>query len=135
MLTGKKLGAAIAEAIRMKGVSKAQVARHFGIKPPSISDWCSRGTIDKSKLENLFYYFSDVVGPEHWGMRSTLPTRCEQNTQGYHVRSAVIVPASRDESQLIDLFRAMSESGKTQLIGMAKLLVAQREATKAKRSD
>lgn len=70
MLTGKELGQAIAAAIKKKGKPKAAIARHFGIKPPSISDWVKRGTIDKAKLEDLFSYFSDVVGPEHWGIKA-----------------------------------------------------------------
>ena len=68
MLTGTALGKALAEAIRLKGVSKAAVARHFGIKGPSIYDWINHGRIGKQHLTELVAYFSDVVGPEHWGM-------------------------------------------------------------------
>lgn len=73
MLTGKKLGEAIASAIQKKidsGAvkSKAEVARHFGIKPPSIHTWINNGTVSKDKLPELWNYFSDVVGPEHWGI-------------------------------------------------------------------
>lgn len=68
MLTGKPLGDAVAEAIRLKGVSKAAVARHFGIKGPSVYDWINHGRIGKQHLMEMVAYFSDVVGPEHWGM-------------------------------------------------------------------
>ncbi|EDQ2392365.1 hypothetical protein S518_002680 [Salmonella enterica subsp. enterica] len=73
MLSGKELGLAIEQAINKKiqsGAikSKAQVARHFGIKPPSIHDWIKKGSISKDKLPELWGYFSDVVGPEHWGL-------------------------------------------------------------------
>ena len=73
MLTGKKLGKAIARAIQKKidsGAvkSKAEVARHFGIKPPSIHTWINNGTVSKNKLPELWNYFSDVVGLEHWGI-------------------------------------------------------------------
>lgn len=73
MLTGKELGDAIAAAIRMKEAkdpdfSKAGMARHFGVKPPSVQDWVNRGTIDKGRLQELWRFFSDVVGPEHWGL-------------------------------------------------------------------
>lgn len=68
MLTGKALGEAIAQAIEKKGVAKADVARHFGVKPPSVQDWINRGTIDKGRLQQLWQYFGDVVGPEHWGL-------------------------------------------------------------------
>ena len=73
MLNGKELGAAIAAAIQMKidsGAirSKAEVAREFEIKPPSLYDWERKGTIDKARLPKLWEYFSDVAGPEHWGL-------------------------------------------------------------------
>lgn len=68
MLTGKLLGEAVAEAIRLKGVSKIAVARHFGIKGPSVYDWINHGRVGKQHLAELVAYFSDVVGPEHWGM-------------------------------------------------------------------
>lgn len=70
MLTGKQLGHAIAEAIRLKGVTQKDVAKHFGVKPPSIQDWIKRGTIDKAKLPGLWHYFSDVVDPKHWGFEA-----------------------------------------------------------------
>jgi len=68
MLTGKELGAAIGSAISKKGVKPADVARHFGVKPPSVNGWVATGRIGKDKLSGLFDYFSDVAGPEHWGM-------------------------------------------------------------------
>ncbi len=76
MLKGKEFGAAIGAAIQKKldsGAvrSKAEIARHFGIKPPSLYDWEKKGSVDKSKLTELWRYFSDVVGPEHWGMTSS----------------------------------------------------------------
>lgn len=70
MLTGKELGHAIKAAIEAKGVTQKAVAAFFGVKPPSVSDWIKRGTISKEKLPRLWGYFSDVVGPEHWGLRS-----------------------------------------------------------------
>lgn len=68
MLTGEKLGAAIRSAIALKGVSQVDVAKHFGVKPPSVQDWMSRGTISKEKLPDLWEYFAEVAGPEHWGL-------------------------------------------------------------------
>lgn len=68
MLTGQKLGEALASAIQMKGVSKADVARAFGVKPPSVQGWLKNGRISKEHIEKLLTYFSDVVGPEHWGI-------------------------------------------------------------------
>jgi hypothetical protein len=73
MLNGKELGQAIEAAYKMKKAtgaisSKADVARHFGIKTPSVYDWVKKGSISKDKLPELWSYFSDVAGPEHWGL-------------------------------------------------------------------
>jgi hypothetical protein len=69
MLTGPDLGAAIEAARIAKGVSKKKLADDFSVKPPSIQGWVNNGRIDKSKLMDVIAYFSDVVGPEHWGLR------------------------------------------------------------------
>jgi len=73
MLKGEKLGQAIKQAIALKKASgaistKVEVAKHFGVKPPSVADWEKKGSIAKDKLPELWRYFSDVVGPDHWGM-------------------------------------------------------------------
>lgn len=73
MLTGKELGAAIESARLKKGISKTKLAGKFGVKPPSVQGWVNFGRIDKSKLMELISYFSDTVGPEHWGFESDLP--------------------------------------------------------------
>lgn len=82
MLSGKELGRAIEQAIDKKissgsARSKAEIARHFKIKAPSIYDWIKKGSISKEKLPELWSYFSDVVGPEHWGLKG-YPVKCEQ---------------------------------------------------------
>lgn len=76
MLKGKEFGQAIDAAITLKIQSgrvrsKAEIARHFGIRPPSLADWVKKGSISKEKLPALWAYFSDVVGPEHWGMTAS----------------------------------------------------------------
>lgn len=68
MLTGEKLGQAIEAAIKLKGVSKKEVASFFSVQPPSIQDWVKRGTIGKEKLPKLWAYFADVVPASHWGL-------------------------------------------------------------------
>lgn len=72
MLTGKDLGAALAQAIELKGVRKVELARHFGVTPPSVQEWIKRGVISKDKLPEIWRYFSDVVGPQHWGLDTAL---------------------------------------------------------------
>lgn len=76
MLKGSEFGRAIGEAIQRKldsgsVASKAAIARHFGMKPPSLSDWVKKGSVAKEKLPELWRYFSDVVGPEHWGLSAS----------------------------------------------------------------
>lgn len=68
LLTGPELGAAIAEAIKKKGIKKKELADHFGIKPPSVQGWINHGTIKKERLVDVWSYFADVCGPEHWGL-------------------------------------------------------------------
>lgn len=73
MLKGKEFGQAIDAAITLKiksggARSKAEIARHFKVQPPSLVDWVKKGSIAKERLPDLWAYFADVVGPEHWGM-------------------------------------------------------------------
>lgn len=70
MLTGKELGSAIDKAIKLKGVKKSEVAKEFGIKPPSVTSWIQTGRVAKEHLGKLIEYFSDVVQPSHFGMDS-----------------------------------------------------------------
>lgn len=79
MLTGQALGKAIEEAIALKGVNRSEVARHFGVKPESTYDWTKHGRISKKHIERLIAYFSDVVGPAHWGL--TGPALASQPVQ------------------------------------------------------
>lgn len=131
MLTGKELGDAIAEAIRLKGVSKASVARHFGVKPPSISDWIKRGTIDKARLDELFIYFSSVVGPEHWGIarkaKQHWPTSLSVNEPKPRYGRALV-------QQVCDLAEQISDDGLRELAGFARCLTGTHPLTKAKRA-
>lgn len=68
MLTGVELGAAIEAARVKKGVSKVALADAMKVKPASIQDWVKHGRIAKHRINDLVAYFSDVVGPEHWGL-------------------------------------------------------------------
>lgn len=73
VLHGKALGKAIDQAIRLKidagkTKSRSEVARDFGVSPQAIRGWVNTGSIAKEKLPQLWKYFSDVVGPSHWGL-------------------------------------------------------------------
>lgn len=117
MLTGKDLGRAIGDAIKRKGVSQAQVARHFGVKPPSISDWINRGTIRKDRIDELVGYFSDVVGPEHWGIGSyrVKESRAACSVRPHHDRLMV--------QRLCELAEKIDDTGLTGLIEVAQCFV------------
>lgn len=52
------LAAKLAEAIARKGVKQADVARHFGVRPPTVSGtWLKLGQIDKRHYKELVSYF------------------------------------------------------------------------------
>jgi len=68
MHSGQQLGEALKEAMRLKKVTQTQVASHFKILQPSVSNWIKTGRIHKDHIAELIDYFSDVVGPEHWGL-------------------------------------------------------------------
>lgn len=70
MLTGKELAAAIRRAMDLKGTRPVDLANHFGIRAPSVQGWLKNGTVGKARLPELWLYFSDVVGPDHWGMNA-----------------------------------------------------------------
>lgn len=115
MLTGQELGNAIRAAIKKKGVTQREVARVFNVKPPSVQDWMKRGTVSKDKLLELWVYFQDVAGPEHWGM-SAFPswetTRNESVTEPppslpWPLRSVTpqqIASLSAEEINLVETF-------------------------------
>lgn len=121
MLTGPELGAAIDAARIAKGVSKKQLADDFQVKPPSVQGWVKNGRIDKSKLMDVIAYFSDVVGPEHWGLRP-----------GFSYESIPDVPSEPAVDPALtsaaDMVRAMlakqgknlSDSARAQLIAAAE---------------
>lgn len=71
MHTGVQLGQALKTAMGLKKATQADVAKEFGITQPSVSEWLKFGRIGKQHITKLVAYFSDVVGPEHWGLPAT----------------------------------------------------------------
>lgn len=52
------LGNKLLLAMTAKGVSQAEVAREFGVKPPTVSvDWLKHGRISKRHYSHLVSYF------------------------------------------------------------------------------
>lgn len=117
MLTGKQLGDAIRTALEMKKKRPADLATHFHVRPPSVQGWLSKGTISKSKLPELWNYFSDVVGPEHWGMKAW-PTG--------PVPGELFERPTEEEIQLLNDFRILTDDDqehfRKEIAGRAQLL-------------
>lgn len=121
MLTGPELGAAIDAARIAKGVSKKQLADDFQVKPPSVQGWVKNGRIDKSKLMDVIAYFSDVVGPEHWGLRPGFSYESLSDVAAEPV--AEPAPTSAAEmvrAMLAKQGRNLSDTARAQLIAAAE---------------
>ena len=149
MLKGKEFGEAIKSAIDMKlqrnlAPSKAEIARHFNMKPPSLSDWVKKGSVAKDKLPELWRYFSDVVGPAHWGMTEDewpagLPAdqspSADQKKEIYRVRNGKAQKfVHEDEELLIKGYRAAPPDAKKFWLDQARHYVGIAEAFQ-KRND
>ena len=117
MLTGPELGAAIDAARIAKGVSKKQLADDFQVKPPSVQGWVKNGRIDKSKLMDVIAYFSDVVGPEHWGLRPGFSYESIQEVTSEPVAEpAPTSAADMVRAMLAKQGKNLSDSARAQLI-------------------
>lgn len=118
MLKGKELGKAISIAIerkiaRQSIASIAEVARDFKVKPPSVHGWMKTGAISKDKLEKLWGYFSDVAGPEHWGL-ANWPDGELSAKDGQS--SGLVPPLSPEEAQAIRNLRRLPKRKRQSVI-------------------
>jgi len=121
MLTGPELGAAIDAARIAKGVSKKKLADDFQVKPPSVQGWVKNGRIDKSKLMDVIAYFSDVVGPEHWGLRAGFSYESLPDiTSDPDVEWAPTSAADMVRNMLAKQGKNLSDSARAQLIAAAE---------------
>ncbi|WP_422422103.1 S24 family peptidase [Pseudomonas sp. GZD-222] len=122
MLTGPELGAAIEAARIAKGVSKKKLADDFQVKPPSVQGWVKNGRIDKSKLMDVIAYFSDVVGPEHWGLRPgfTYESLPDVATDQSAEEPAATSAADMVRNMLAKQGKGLSETARAQLMAAAE---------------
>lgn len=117
MLTGKALGQAIRQAIELKLASgaartKVEIAKHFGVQPPSLHDWINSGTISKDKLPALWAYFADVVGPEHWGM-DHIPARAQVPPEHLELLALFDKLSSQQQADVLDNLRQTVQRNQT----------------------
>lgn len=139
MLNGEEFGAAVAAAIQMKidsGAvrSKAEIARHFGVRAPSVEDWIKKGAIKKERLPELWRYFSDVAGPEHWGLtESEWPIGLSTRVNNLRVEIAgaadpnAFQHVTDDEQALLKAFRSLGPTERRYLLEDAKKYQTKRE--------
>jgi hypothetical protein len=110
MLEGKELGAAISAAMEKKKVGPTILAAAFDIKPPSVSDWKARGCVSKKHLPRLIAYFSDVVGPEHWGLNAAEARVMSPHTaQETNLSYQLIPPVNNYKAALDTLAAGLSD--------------------------
>lgn len=113
MLTGMELGAAIKRALELKvaqakpGGKAADLARHFHVSAPSVQGWLNRGTISKARLPELWLYFSDVVGPDHWGLT---------DWPAGPVPGSTLEHATEDELTFLDDFRILPDDEQAEIV-------------------
>lgn len=128
MLTGADLGKAIESALALKGVSKADLARHFGVKPPSISGWIKTGRISKPHFEKLRQYLADVVGPEQWGLSNDRPYGASEPAPlAYN-------SLSDDERCLVFAYRKASKDARAGMLAFARAVLPDCQAVASKRT-
>lgn len=75
MLQGPALALAIVGAMRLKAtrleiakITQAEIGKALGMSQPSVSELLKFGRLAKEKVPVLLDYFSDVVGPDHFGL-------------------------------------------------------------------
>ncbi|WP_217045918.1 hypothetical protein [Burkholderia multivorans] len=118
MLTGKELGDALRAAIEKKAITKKAVADHFDVRPQSVQDWINFGRIGKKHLNELVAFFSDVVGPEHWGLIPVELAFSDDKGRLTTVPAKSIVGTSPDD-------RAVSPGAKLSVIEMSERIATQ----------
>lgn len=108
MLSGPELGKAIAEAMAKKPATQKQMAAAFHVSQPSVSEWLKHGRVAKKHIPLLLDYFSEVVGPDHWGL-----------------------PISKQEFDLIKAFRKLPEKARHDLLAKTQAAAAKTDAAAA----
>ena len=128
MLTGKPLGKAIKSALDKATLSQADVAREFGIKPPSVSGWITTGRISKPHFEKLRQRLSKFVGPEHWGLTSERIDRSDEE------RGTEYKILSDDEWWLVLAYRKGDRIARTGMLSFARTVLPDRPAGLTRRT-
>ena len=108
MLSGKDLARALVVAMEKKPVGTNELARHFGIKSSSVSEWRKTGKISKEKIAPLIDFFSDVAGPEHWGLSNLTSSGVAIGNQS---DAPVVMSLTPDQQRLLEKFQRALSAG------------------------
>jgi len=128
MLTGKALGEAIKSALDKTEMTQADVARHFKVKPPSVSGWITTGRISKPNFEKLRLLLADVVGPEHWGLAAERTDRADEE------RGTEYKTLSDDEQWLVLAYRKAGKDTRAGMLAFARTVLPDRPTGLIKRT-
>ena len=82
--TKSHIGQKITEAMRLRGVTQAKLARDFGVKPPSVNEWRKFGRIAKEHIPRLIEYFQ--LPYEWWFGETSVTTPKRSNDDVVFVR-------------------------------------------------
>jgi transcriptional regulator with XRE-family HTH domain len=85
------------QCLEETGISKKQLADHFGVKAPSVYDWVNFGRISKSRIPELAKYFNKPIG---WWLGSD----DEEQLLNEH------------ERQLLQFYRQLSDESREKLL-------------------
>ncbi len=130
MLTGNQLGAAIEQARIKKGVTKVALAAAMGVKPASVQDWVKYGRLAKERINDLVEYFSDVVGPDHWGLDFSAATSGMMQSASHEALDSALPDDAAVE--IVKFVKKMTPRERIQLLGAAKMILSIRVDRKAK---
>lgn len=120
MAIKKHLGTKLAAAMAEKGVGPAEVARHFGVKQPSVQGWMKTGRILKSRIPALSAYFNK---PLAWWLLSDVGVNhlAEQHESLY---------LSDAETDLVRLYRQLSKVNQAKLTERALTLLGEQPSAR-----
>lgn len=131
MLTGSELASAIRRAMLAKGVGPTELARHFKIRQASVQGWMKTGRIGKDKIDGLIAYFSDVVGPGHWGLVGAAAQQMSVSREPLSLYSV----SPEVQSEFLELLDRMVPVQHEKLLAEMRALVAVNEAVRAQHPD
>lgn len=123
MLTGKELGAAIESALEKNGKTKADAARYFNVKAPSVSGWIKTGRISKANFDKLRVWLSQTP-PSHWGAESPPLSSASEESAAQQI--GYLLP--EEIFELLKLYANCDAHGRTYVLSTARAQASESSA-------